>query len=154
MRRGYWTAVVTHFAQERRAAHHVERQGFEFYLPETMNGRRRERLFPNYLFVFIKGQWSSLQGTRGIRKLILQNDQPVPMAQRHMDELRSREVDGIIELPPPFERGDSVRIRGGLMQGCFGIVQGMPARDRVEVLISILGNRKAFEFDSRIVAAA
>ncbi len=147
--------MCTHFAQERRAAHHVERQGFEFYLPEMLNGKRRERLFPNYLFVFVRDQWRVLLGTRGIRRMIMVDETPVRMPKRDIDALRQRENEhGVIVLPPPFSRGQAITIRGGVFKDCFGIVDGMPAHDRVNVLLEMLGRKVEIEVDRRMVAAA
>lgn len=154
MQCGYWTAVVTHFAQERRAAEHAHRQGFDYYLPETMNGARQERLFPNYLFVFITGQWRVLLGTRGIRRLILNNEHPVRMPEREIAALRERENGkGLIELPPPFTPGQETTIVGGMFNGRRAIVKGMPAHDRVSVLLELLGRKVSLTLDKDMVAA-
>lgn len=147
MRRGYWTAVCTHSGQERRAAHHVERQGFKHYLPETLNGRRRERLFPNYLFVFITDRWRCLIGTRGIRRLIMAGEKPTPMPKREIDALKAREKDGIIELPPRFCEGDKVRITHGPFTDCMALFAGDAAADRCMVLIEMLGQQVCMPVD-------
>lgn len=155
MRRGYWTAATTHFGQEYRAAHHVERQGFDYYLPLTVNNGRTERLFPNYLFVFITKQWRSLLGTRGIRRLIIADEHPVRIPSWEMEALRAREnTAGIIELPKPYDVGDKVRITAGVFRDRLAIVQGMPANERISVLLDFLGHKVRTKVEAYEIEAA
>ena len=55
--------------------------------------------------------------------------------------MRQREVDGAIELPkhPEFKAGDSVRVIVGPFAGRLGIFSNMKPRQRVEVLLQVLG---------------
>jgi len=58
-----------------------------------------------------------------------------------IDEIRSRERGGLIELPkPPRARpGDAVRILRGPFEGKLAVYAGMKPRARVEVLLGLLG---------------
>jgi transcriptional antiterminator RfaH len=143
---GYWTAAVTKLSEEQRAAHHIERQGFQFYLPEmlTRHGSRmrREYLFPGYIFVRISEGWETLMHTRGIRRVFLCNGSPTRMRDSDIECIRSRENEkGLIELElePPLRVGDRIKISAGPFSGHSGIFQGMSARDRCYVLLSVLG---------------
>src|SRR5262249_60403608 len=59
-----------------------------------------------------------------------------------IDEIRSREHRGLIDLPkPPLARpDDAVRILRGPFEGRLAIYAGMKPRARVEVLLSLLGS--------------
>jgi hypothetical protein len=52
-----------------------------------------------------------------------------------------REVGGIVRLPkpPPFRSGDRVRVVRGPFEGHFGLYDGMAPRERIFVLLSMLG---------------
>lgn len=159
-RRGYWTAAVTHYGQEQRAAHHVERQGFQFYLPQigriTAKGtERREYLFPGYLFVRITAQWRRLCSTRGIARLLMCGESPSLMPEWEVYKMQEREDEsGIIRLPDPYEIGTRIRIRAGALSGIDAIVTGMPAATRLRILADIFGRKVQFDIDRAMVEAA
>ena len=55
--------------------------------------------------------------------------------------LKARETDGLIDLPrpPKFRPGDRLRVCSGPFAGHVGLYAGMKPRERVEVLLAILG---------------
>jgi transcription antitermination factor NusG len=55
--------------------------------------------------------------------------------------LKAREIRGVIELPrfPKFRAGDQLRVVSGPFAGHVGLCAGMKPRERVEVLLAILG---------------
>jgi len=59
-------------------------------------------------------------------------------------EIRSREVNGLIELDPPpaFRRGARVRILRGPFSGCLAVFADMRPRERVEILLQLLGSEQ------------
>jgi transcription antitermination factor NusG len=65
-------------------------------------------------------------------------------SERHSSRAHSRERRGAIELakPPQFRCGDRVRILRGPLQGHLGIYAGMKPRERVEVLLRLLGSEQ------------
>jgi hypothetical protein len=56
-------------------------------------------------------------------------------------KIRRREVPGAIELPklPGMKPGDRVCVSGGPFAGHLGLYAGMTGRQRVEVLLMLLG---------------
>ena len=58
-----------------------------------------------------------------------------------IDDLKSREVNGYVVLPQAqgLKPGDRVRVVRGLLQGQIGLVAGMQPRQRIEVLLTLLG---------------
>ena len=63
------------------------------------------------------------------------------MPDRIISELRGRERNGLITLPPPpgFHRGDRVRITRGPFAGQLAVFDGMRPHERVAVLLQLLG---------------
>ena len=55
--------------------------------------------------------------------------------------LKARETGGLIDLPQPpkFRPGDRLRVMRGPFAGHVGLYAGMKPRERVEVLLAILG---------------
>jgi transcription antitermination factor NusG len=59
-------------------------------------------------------------------------------------EIRGREIGGLIELaaPPALRRGARVRILRGPFSGHLAIFADMKPRERVEILLQLLGGEQ------------
>ena len=146
----YWAAAQLQPQRERLAQHCLTLAGYETYLPRLRevrlsHGRKveaRPPLFPGYCFVAITLQWHAARWTAGVIRLVMDGAQPARVPDAVIEEIRSRERGGLIELPkPPRARpGDAVRILRGPFEGKLAIYAGMNPRARVEVLLSLLGS--------------
>jgi transcription antitermination factor NusG len=151
----YWTAAMTMPDEEQRAAHHIEKSGFKFYLPiarfpdQTGKLRVRRVLFPRYIFILMKAGWERLLCAPGIFRFFLHEENPVPVPVKDIKRLMAMEdKDGIIKLPtsvkpdPKMLRpGMSARIRGNdafAGQLCKVAVVHEPS-GRCEVVLKIMG---------------
>lgn len=163
-----WYVAQTHAHAESRAATHLVRQGFSIYLPRYMKRRTHARrietvaapLFPRYVFVAVDRltqRWRSIQSTIGVSHLVCNGAEPVPVPNGVIAELRSRENEaGCIHLtvPPRFAAGDRVSIVDGVFSGSLGLFQGMADRDRVAILLELLGRKVRVVLDGQSVVAA
>jgi transcriptional antiterminator RfaH len=151
----FWAACRLRPHRESVALHWLALKGFESYCPHIRDfqiryGRRiehRPALFPGYAFVLIRLQWSTVGSTPGVSGLIMNGSGPAKVPDRVIDEIRQREVDGLIELPkrsPPV-RGDPVRILRGPFIGRLAIFADMKPRERVEILLQLLGSEQRVE---------
>jgi len=145
----YWTCAQVEPHQERAAQHFLGLNGFETYCPRLRvirrsHGRRIETrpcLFPSYLFVVVVTGWWSARWCPHVVRLILNGATPAVVGDQIITEIRQREVDGLIELAPPpaLRRGTRVRILYGPFTGHLAIFADMKPRQRVEVLLQLLG---------------
>lgn len=163
-----WYVVQTQPNAERKAVAHLARQGFETYLPRYLKRRRHARrienvmapLFPRYLFVAIDmtvQRWRSIQSTMGVSRLVCNGEEPAPVVDSVIAALREREGDnGAVRLDrlPRFAPGEQVRIVGGVFASCLGLYEGMTDRDRVAVLLDLLGRKVRVSVDDLSVIAA
>jgi transcriptional antiterminator RfaH len=149
----YWTAARYVPAQERLALHFLRLAGFEVYLPRLreqriVRGRRVEvtpALFPGYCFVLIELQWHAAAYAPGVASLVRNGGGgPAHVPDNVIAELRSRERGGLIELSKPLgpRIGSRVKVTTGPFGGQLGIYAGMRARQRVEVLLTLLGSQQ------------
>ena len=147
----YWAAVQFHGSHERLALHCLGLAGFEIWCPRIRErriicGRRAivtPALFPGYVFVLVELQWYTIRRTPYVVRLIMNGDQPARVPDRIIDELRGRERNGVITLPEPPPRlraGARVKVTHGPFAGHSGLVAGMSPRERVIVLLSLLGS--------------
>lgn len=163
-----WYVVQTHPNAEAKAASHLERQGFSVYLPRYLKRRRHARkvqtvqaaLFPRYLFVSIDLQsqrWRSIQSTIGVSRLVTNGDAPAAVPTPVISGLKDREDErGFIAMAqePAFAPGDKIRILGGAFAEALGLFEGASDRDRVAILLDLLGRKVRIMLGADMVAAA
>jgi transcriptional antiterminator RfaH len=163
-----WYVVQTQPNAESKAVAHLGRQGFATYLPRYLKRRRHARrvdvvtapLFPCYLFVEIDmaiQRWRSIYSTTGVSRLVCTGDVPTPVPGHVVAMLKDREdAAGFIQLDrqPLFRVGDKIRVLEGLFRDCLGLYDGMPDRDRIAVLLDLLGRKVRVLLDAEAVATA
>lgn len=133
----------------------------ECYLPmvtKVLRGKKagkkvREALFPGYLFVRIDlgaelRKVSYAQGVSGLVKLgerfPIVKQEVIAGIIRFCEELEEeRELSCIIE------EGDEVELIGQLFRGSKGqVVELLPARNRIQILVEFLNDTVRFEVDA------
>src|SRR5262249_14094029 len=148
----YWCACRLQPHREALALHCLALNGFETYYPRVRDRRirfgrtieNRPALFPGYAFVLIQLQWHTARWSPGTLGLIMDGARPAKVADDVIAEIRRRETNGLIELPPPppLWRGARVRILRGPLSGHLAIFADMRPRERVEILLQLLGGEQ------------
>jgi transcriptional antiterminator RfaH len=148
-----WYVVQTRPRDESTALFHLTRQGFEGYLPRFLKRRRHARkvdiapvpLFPGYLFVALDlaaARWRSIQGTVGVSRLVCHGDNPAPVPAGVVESIQGREDPaGWVILHPQssLRQGQTVEISNGPLADLRGVFEGLDSKERVVVLLSLLG---------------
>ena len=160
----FWCCAQLDRRHERMALHCLRVvSGLTVYQPRIKSRRREsEPLFCNYVFVAVELQWHLIRWSPGVVGLLMSRDGPARVPDRIVEELRSREVNGLVRLPPPprprigapFQQGDKVRVASGPMSGLCGLVSTMKPRERVEVLLEMLGSLQRVELAASAVRMA
>jgi transcriptional antiterminator RfaH len=160
----YWACVRLEARREVIAQHFLKLAGFETYFPQLREQRvRRHRrvevispLFPAYAFVVIEQQWRSARWSIGVAAIIMDGTTPAHVPDNVIDEIRRRERNGAIELPEPpgLRPGDRVKILSGPFETHWAIYAGMKPRERIEVLLSLLGAQQRVTLPRNAVVAA
>jgi transcriptional antiterminator RfaH len=99
-----WYVAKTHPNGEQKASFHLQRQGFDVYLPRYLRRVSHARriswqprpLFPTYLFVSITGpeqRWRAINSTVGVTHLICDERGPVPVPAGIVEALQNEEDD-------------------------------------------------------------
>lgn len=161
-----WFAVHVQPRRETLALAHLERQGFEAFLPQVRHirgtgTRRREVLepfFASYLFACLDpaaDRWRSINGTIGVRRLVCFGDLPAPLPNGFVEGLRdSFGLDGELHFVERLGPGDPVRIVGGPLADRCGTLLAAGAGERVTILLDLLGaERQVVMTRSRLRAA-
>lgn len=143
-----WYVLYTKRGQEFIAREHLERQGYNCFLP-TLNvekirkGRMEictEPLFSRYLFIRldpVSGRWSPVRSTRGVSHFLAFGERLATVPADCIETLRH----GIQSAPEPmFRPGDTVTIRRGPFAGLQGIYEIADGEMRATVLVELLHN--------------
>lgn len=156
-----WYAAATKPGRELNAARHLEQQGFETFTPSLVKTvrharRRMERrvaLFPGYLFVRFDIEncaWRSVNGTLGVRSLVMAGDRPLPAPYGL--------VEGVIELSDKsglmrteLQSGQRVEILSGPFANLVGTVERLDAKGRAHVLLHLLNGESAVTMDRAVL---
>src|SRR5215472_8160272 len=112
----YWACARLEPHRERLALHCLGLAGYTTYLPRLRerrmsHGRKievRPPLFPGYCFLTIEAQWHAARWSIGVLGLIMNGAGPAHVHDSVIDEIRSRERGGLVELPrcDGFKVGD------------------------------------------------
>lgn len=150
-----WYLIHTKPGSEALAQSNLRRQGFEVYLPLICQPMRRagrwsERvcpLFPRYLFLQLDEGRQALKpvhSTIGVASIVRFGTRYAIVPDLVILELRSRADDrtGLLRLldPAALPPGAAVRISGGPFAGLEGVFLRQAGRDRVVVLLELLGH--------------
>jgi transcriptional antiterminator RfaH len=117
-------------------------------------------LYPSYLFVSFNPaihRWRSIHSTIGVARLVSNGDVPAAIDQAVIEGLRCREdSQGFIQLErrTQFAAGDKVRVREGVFSDCLGLFESTGDRERVAILLELLGRRVRVVLDEGFVVAA
>ena len=163
-----WYVVQTQINAEAKAARNLLRQGFEIYLPRYLKRRSHARkiekvpapLFPRYMFVQIDmatQRWRSIQSTFGVSHLVLQGADPSRVAPEVVNSLKAREDEGgcvRLDQRPNFALGEKVRVLAGVFAENFGLFDGMADRERISILLDLLGRKVRVSIEADLVTAA
>jgi transcriptional antiterminator RfaH len=163
-----WHVIQVHPHAETKAQMHLARQGFSTYLPRYLKKRRHARrteivpapLYPSYLFVAFNRaihRWRSIHSTIGVARLICNGDAPAVIDVSIIDRLKSREnTQGFIQFDrrSQFSAGDKVRVREGVFCDCLGLFESTSDRERVAILLELLGRKVRVVLDEEFVVAA
>ncbi len=147
-----WYLIHSKPRQESVARTQLERQGYQIYLPLIRTPRRRlgkrtirvEPMFPRYLFIrldTINDNWAPIRSTVGVSNIVRFGTEPAPVPDELVDTIRARDDrSGIQDLPlHEFQPGQVVRIEEGPLMGYEGIFVAPSSRERVVVLLDIVG---------------
>ncbi|MCP9626320.1 transcriptional activator RfaH [Rhodopseudomonas palustris] len=145
-----WYVGHTLPRREQVARTHLERQGFETFLPQLLARRSHARkietirspMFPRYIFVRLdlsRDRWRSVNGTMGMAYLVATRDHPCPVPSGFVEGLqRSADGDLISSPTPVFMPGDSVGLRSGPFAGHIGKLLSVGPNGRIEMLLAML----------------
>jgi transcription antitermination factor NusG len=91
---------------------------------------------------------------RGVSYIVRQGREFAPLPDAAIAALRTLAVSQVLELPPdPWRLGEDVRVIAGIFKGSSGRIVGLvPARQRVQILLELLGQQNRVDMPLEILA--
>jgi len=112
------------------------------YNPKYMHENKIKAFFPGYGFVYFDfpAQYQLVKYTRGVKRVLGNRGSPTPIPEEVISEIKSREIDGLIELYKYGEEpevGDEIEVVEGPLKGLRGIFKKeRTAKERVIILLN------------------
>ena len=137
-----WFVVNTKPKKESIVERLFQQGGITVYNPKYREEGRIRPFFPGYEFVLFSHpeQYKLVKYTRGVKRIVGNDAGPIPVEESVLDGIRSREVEGFIELSKHGiepEVGDEIEVAEGPFRGLRGIfTKGMTDQDRVLILLN------------------
>jgi transcriptional antiterminator RfaH len=138
----HWYVINTKPKKEFQVAKLFAEGGFTYYNPIYRFENRVRPCFPGYGFLAFDfpSQYQMVKYTRGVKRVVGNREGPIPMPDEIIQELRTREVGGLIE----FEKhgieprvGDEIEVAEGALKGLRGVFQReLGDKERVMILLS------------------
>lgn len=149
-----WYVIKTKPKKERSVVIQLQGASFEVLLPQirALGSHAADRpsslkpLFPAYLFV--KTDFNDpylhrmVRYTRGVSRILGDDEGPVPISESIVETLRERTKDGsVIEQDLLFREGDEVTVKRGILKDLRGIIEkNLSETGRVGILFKWLNN--------------
>jgi len=159
---GYWACAQ--LEPNRTALHCLGINGFEVYCPRLREQRRSRSgrkivvtplLFQGYTFVLVVSGWWNARWSPGVVRLIMDGLQPAHVPDAVISEIRSRERNGLVELPKSrgLAPGMRVRVVSGPLSAQIGMLAVLRPHERVLVLLELLGAERGVELARNAIEA-
>ncbi len=156
-----WYVAKTKPGREKSVELYIsEKWGLDIFLPVIRRPRGKkagiEPLFPTYLFCLFNGHndvWPDIRWVPGLCYFLGAGGELVPVSQEIITQLKERTAwwnNGGFE--PNFIFGEPVKITGGPLEGLEGIFKKyLPARQRCQVLLQIIGRQNEVELPVEVI---
>jgi transcription antitermination factor NusG len=137
-----WFVISTKPKKEFQVEKLFTEGGFQVYNPKYFHEKRTKPFFPGYEFVYFDypGQYQLVRYTRGVKKVIGPRESPTPISEAVINEIKAREIKGLIELQKYGEEpevGDEIEVMEGPLKGLRGIFKReISDKERVMILLN------------------
>ncbi len=137
-----WFVINTKPKKEFQVEKLFTEGSIEVYNPKYMYENKMKPFFSGYGFVYFDfpAQYQLVKYTRGVKRVVGSREAPTAIPEEVIREIKSREIDGLIELCKFGEEpevGDEIEVMEGPMKGIRGIFKKeFSAKERVIILLN------------------
>jgi transcription antitermination factor NusG len=154
-----WFIASYKVNEVKRVKINLSNQKFDYYLPKiTINNinsiPKEELLFPGYIFVNTGIEnYSSLKYTIGIKNILKFGNNIPYISQIDIEVMQMAEkISKINPIPSHIQIGQEAMIVKGSLKGTIVKICSLPSKDRVDVLLNLLGSIRRVSVQNKDLA--
>ena len=149
----YWLIATYKTNETNRLEKNLSNQNFDYYLPKIVIKKNNsilgeEVLFPGYIFINTTlDKYTLLKYTKGIKK-VLKFGKTIPS----LTDNEIKTIQSVVKLTKtkPISKkiklGQEATIAEGPFKGTLVKICSLPSKNRIEVLLTILGSQRRVSF--------
>ena len=143
-----WYLVKTKPRQENVAIKNLENQEYITYCPTVTIKNKHIVLFPGYLFIHLdkeRDNWSPIRSTKGVVNFVrfgLNFAQVPDIVIKFLKANEPINKEKFINLNS-LKSGDKIQITDGVFKNCVAIFKSSKSKERVLLLMNILGQQQS-----------
>jgi len=143
-----WYLIKTKSRQEHVAIKNLENQEYITYCPTVTIKNKHIVLFPGYLFIYLdnkKENWSPIRSTKGVVNFVRFGLNFAQVPDTIIKFLKANELINKEKLNNlnRFKSGDKIQITDGVFKNCVAIFKSSKSKERVLLLMNILGQQQS-----------
>jgi transcriptional antiterminator RfaH len=145
----YWLVATYKINDIKRAESNLSNQNFEYYLPKikvkkSNSNFKEEILFPGYVFIKTRPEdYSLIKYTKGIKKIVKFGKNIPHLSDNEINSVKSIEkISNSKPITSKINIGQESEVTDGPFKGTIVKICSLPSKDRIEVLLSILGSSR------------
>jgi transcription antitermination factor NusG len=137
-----WFVINTRPKKEFQVAKIFSEAGFEYYSPVYKYENRVKPFFPGYGFLLFEfpQHYQLVKFTRGVKRVVGNQDGPIPIPEETIQAIKAREVGGLVEFEKHGQEpavGDEIEVVEGPLRGLKGVFKReIGDKERVLILLS------------------
>ena len=143
----YWLVATYKINESKRLESNLLNQNFDYYLPKIKikkadSNLKEEVLFPGYVFINTRLEdYSLIKYTKGIKKVVKFGKNIPRLTDYEIKNIQSIEkLSNSKPIIPKINIGQEALVADGPFKGILVKVCSLPSKERIEVLLTILGS--------------
>lgn len=162
-----WYIINTKPHSEFKVINYLMRNDIQTFMPKLLVTRKHARkidkvlrpLFPCYIFVYVDINYTYrlINNTIGVKNILSSGNESSCVPKIVIDELSAyTDPKGIVNQldVSNYNLGQEIQIREGIFKGAIGSFCGLSGKDRVIVLLEILGKQVKSSISSLCISVA
>ena len=143
-----WYLIKTKSRQENVAIKNLENQDYSTYCPIVKINNKHVVLFPGYIFIHLdknKENWSPIRSTKGVVNFVRFGLNFAQVPDTVIEFLKANELINKEKFNNLNRRksGDKIQITDGVFKNCVAIFKSSKSKERVLLLMNILGQQQS-----------
>ena len=152
----FWLVATYKINEIKRLERNLSNQNFDYYLPKIkvkkLNSNLKEEvLFPGYVFINSRLEdYSLIKYTKGIKKVLKFGNSIPRMTDNEIKSIQSIEkLSSTKPITPEINIGQDAIVLEGPFKGTLVKICSFPSKERIEVLLNILGSSRRISIMKR-----